>query len=122
MALSLSQKDAFLKRIKTLFIDGFVLADLGPEVAAAEAGDAEGTCTAIIIEQAMAFGTLVYDDRRVTLWPASARAATAAALSAFKRKFEIFALFLLLKAISHFILCCKAISYERSTNARSFTR
>ena len=43
-------------------------------------------------------------------------------LSAFKRKFEIFALFLLLKAISHFILCCKAISYERSTNARSFTR
>ena len=29
---------------------------------------------------------------------------------------------LLLKAISHFILCCKAISYERSTNVRSFTR
>ena len=44
--------------------------------------------------------------------------------TAFKRKFEIiFALFLRqLKAISHFILCCKAISYERSTNARSFTR
>ena len=79
VALSLSQKDTFLKRMKTPFIDGFVLADLGPEVAAADAGVADETCIAIIIEQAMAFGTLVYDDRRITLWPASARAATAAA-------------------------------------------
>ena len=79
IALSYGQKHRFLKRLKVLFRDGYVLADMASAVEASEARPADETCTAIVVSQAMAFGTLVYDDRTITLWPAGARSAAEAA-------------------------------------------
>ena len=79
IALSYGQKHRFLKRLKVLFRDGYVLADMASAVEAGEARPADETCTAIVVSQAMAFGTLVYDDRTITLWPAGARSAAEAA-------------------------------------------
>ena len=78
IALSYSQKRDFVRRMKTLLRDGVVLADVST-VGAGAACPTDETCVAIAISQAMSFGTLMYEDRSVTLWPAGARAAAEAA-------------------------------------------
>ena len=79
VALSYSQKHAFVKRMKVLFRDGYVFAELPAATVEGVACPADETCTAIAVSQAMAFGTLQYEDRSITLWPTGARAAADAA-------------------------------------------
>ena len=74
IARSYSEKRELLKRLKVLFKDGYVLADMADAAEAGEACPAAGeacpandTCTSIIVAQAMAFGTLRFEDRAVTL-------------------------------------------------------
>ena len=91
VALSSAHKQAFLKRVKALFVDGFVIADV-PAAGEGEPGVAaspqEETCTSIVVSQAMAFGTMEYGDRTVTLWPSGAREAWDAAGSQMKEIVE----------------------------------
>ena len=75
IALSYSEKHAFVKRMKVLFQQGYVFAEVQADTASGAACPADETCTAIAVSQAMAFGTLHYEDRSITLWPAGARAA-----------------------------------------------
>ena len=82
IAKSYSQKKRFMKRLETLFKDGFVLADLSDDIAAGAACPADETCTKIAVSQAMAFGTLKYKDRTITLWPTGAREEAEASLAA----------------------------------------
>ena len=87
IALSFSHKTHFLKRIKVLFKDGFVLADLStasaacPTAAAGAASPTEETCTHIAISQAISFGTMRYRDRSITLWPEGAKEDAEASLA-----------------------------------------
>ena len=75
IALSYSQKHDFRRRMKVLFQDGYVFAEVEPTAAEGAACPAGETCTAIAVSQATAFGTLRYGARSITLWPAGAKAA-----------------------------------------------
>ena len=65
--------------MRVLFRDGYVFADMSTAGEAGAACSTDETCTAIAVSQAMSFGTLMYEDRSITLWPAGARAAADAA-------------------------------------------
>ena len=78
---SYAEKRNFLKRMKVLFKEGYVLADMASAVEGGEACPADETCTAIIVSQAIAFGTMTFADRIITLWPAGANRAAEAALA-----------------------------------------
>ena len=82
IALSRDQKHQFKKRLRTLFVDGFLIAERRDDAEACVACPAEDeTCTEIAVSQAISFGTIHYADRSVTLWPAGAKGAAEVAVA-----------------------------------------